>query len=548
MPASSCLAVLYFYPCPLCTKFMFLLDPTSFSLSICDIVQSFALLLGPLMIPSNVENSWGVGNDVTCQINAVALTLGSTGMFSYFCFLCLYYLCKLKYRMQNDAFRQKIELRIHLLIATLNVLLVGTALGLNTFHTALNRSFCHFAATPLYCRDSPEVVGQCDPAVKGHVDLFILVNVFIFNIITFCSIFAIMVMLYRHANSLKKMSRGITTSRTSTMIAANSDNNKNDRENDKDVYEHGSMCEFQDNINDHEGGRKNNVGGAGQTHSRSSNNNNIEQNAQEMADLYRKEIVRQATLYVGVYLLSCVPLATCFLLLVANSDSTSINIVLLIVATSLYPNAGLFISLAFFRPKVALIRRNFPECSRVLALWLVLRAGGEVPDLENLNIPKCCYDNTVNNGITQEDNYRNETYQDDNMELYGMRITGSRSMGKKLGSRSVGKKLVVSYPDLKSGGGVDGFSQSLGEDDVKFNPKSNWSYVEGDGALDAIDVDGGSRSNNKPPSDLSEDLSLWTKTVEGMSRFVSSVFGSSDEDRREGREGRESWTNSKSSR
>jgi len=500
-----------------------------FCLSICDIIQSSALLLGPLMIPSNIENSWGIGNDATCQMNAVGFTFGSTGILAYFCFLCVYYLCRLKYRMQDDSFQQKIEKKLHFFILAITALSVGFGLGLDTFHTAINRSFCHFAAWPLYCRENPEVVGKCEPTIKAHVDLLILINVFIFNIIGFCTIAGIMVMLYRHANLLKRMSSITTTSTSATAGSTlmrraeimNKDHNNYDM-NDRrsEIHSHDLVVDgFIDNMNTLGNGHEEDKSKSqekGQTCHNSDNKTNVQQIGQDLSalsELYRRETIIQATCYVGVYILTYLPLLVCFLLLMTKSDSSSINVVFLTVATCFYPSTGLFLCLVYTRPKVALIRRTFPQCSRLLGFWLVLKAGGEVPKLENLIIPTCCYNESTIRDNSQEDNDANNNDIDGNTETPGR-------------SKSARKKLVQS---VNTAGGIDGVSQSLDEHDYNFNEETHWSYVQGDKALDAIFDVSDTNESNKCASDLSEDPSLWNKTVEGFSNFVSSIFISSED-------------------
>jgi len=487
-----------------------------FCLSICDIIQSSALLLGPLMIPSNIENSWGIGNDATCQMNAVGFTFGSTGILAYFCFLCVYYLCRLKYRMNDKFFNQKIEKRVHLFILALNVLSVGAGLGLGTFHVCLTRSFCHYAATPLYCRIFPEKVGKCDLAIKDRVDVLILINVFILNIIGFCMIAGIMVILYRHANFLRGMNSSITTSAslatgTTTLVrrAKIINKDKNCDMNNKSSEVHGqnlTIDEFKDDINGEE--ERSNSQEIQQT-CRDNNSTDVARSCQKLSELsalYRRETIIQATCYVGVYCLTYLPTIVLFLSVATHSDGKSVvNVSVLIIASCFYPCTGLFISLVYTRPKVTLIRRTFPQCSRLLAFWLVLKAGGEVPELEHLNIPVCCN--------CQNDNHNsNNNDIDDN--------TGTDNRSKR------GKKKTRFF---NSAEGIDGVSQSVNDDDVNFNAETNWSYVQGEKALDAIFyASDTNRSNKQDDSDLTEDPSLWNKTVEGC-RFISSLFIRSDD-------------------
>ncbi len=86
-----------------------------FGLSVSDTCQSFDILAGPWLIQHNASYAlWGVGNKRTCQLDGFLYLLGLTAVPMYTVLLCVYYVFKLKNRMSNALFTQKIEKKISL--------------------------------------------------------------------------------------------------------------------------------------------------------------------------------------------------------------------------------------------------------------------------------------------------------------------------------------------------------------------------------------------------------------------------------------------------
>jgi len=94
-----------------------------FGLSISDILQSFALLTGPFAVPKGTTQSpWGIGTNVRlCEANGFSMIFGTAAVPMYTCFLCLYYLCKLKHKMTDEAFTLKVERKLHVGIIAWNL-------------------------------------------------------------------------------------------------------------------------------------------------------------------------------------------------------------------------------------------------------------------------------------------------------------------------------------------------------------------------------------------------------------------------------------------
>ena len=77
----------------------------------------------------------------------------------------------------DENFKMKVELKVHLFIFITNTVLTGSAVSLGVFNTSVTRSYCHFSAVPLGCRDNADVVGECDPLIKNRVNWFLFLDV-----------------------------------------------------------------------------------------------------------------------------------------------------------------------------------------------------------------------------------------------------------------------------------------------------------------------------------------------------------------------------------
>jgi len=329
-----------------------------FGLSISDVFQSFALVSGPWSLPSWIDVPWARGNEASCQANGVFLTFGQTALPMYTCFICLYYLCKLKYRMNDEEFKYKIEWKVHTFIVLYNIIVTGSALFLKIYNSTFNGSFCHFATTPLGCRFFQEIVGECDASTTARVDLYIFVNVIILVGISLSSITVMMVMLYKHANFMKKIN------------GASNPGQRNQPQT----------------MNDSEGEL-----GDIQFANKQGDTTQMEQH-DDISKIYQREVTIHATLYVGVFIITYMPMAIC-ILITTTADITVNTLVTVIyyIAVPLWSIGGLFNILVYARPKVVVLQRNHPECSKLKCLYLVLLSGGEIPDdLDESICNKCC--------------------------------------------------------------------------------------------------------------------------------------------------------------
>ena len=148
-----------------------------FGLSISDILQSFAMLSGPLAAPADVPQAlWAAGNNLTCKTNSVMFTIGSTSTPMYTFFLCYFRLCKVKKNMTDDAFSRKIEWKLHKFIIAFSFTVVVAALVTKTLNSSMHGNFCNNSAVPTGCRQSPDIYGECDETIARNTTILVFVN------------------------------------------------------------------------------------------------------------------------------------------------------------------------------------------------------------------------------------------------------------------------------------------------------------------------------------------------------------------------------------
>ncbi len=348
-----------------------------FGLSISDIFQSLAFLTGPLAVPSS-RMSWGApANEViSCQANGFFLAIGVSATLLHTVFLCFYYLCKLKYRMSDEDFRNKLEGTIRAFIVVFSVVSAVVPLVLDIYHINDNmRSFCTISPVPTGCLIEPEVVGECD---ADHRELvFLFTN--LIPLLLFSCIIVIMGMLYRYAYNLNRnIQRAVTVPST-----LRSSNGKTSRKHEKGS-KHAPVVSSNGNSPDDndESSQKDEPDEESNDSSRPDSSTQEQQTTQQLTPqeslqnvsrLYHKELTLQATSYVGGLFFMYIPTMVSF----SFDDPPEY---LLAIAIFTLPIGGFINILVYTRPKVAVLRIAHPECSWFRGFWLVLKSGGEIPN------------------------------------------------------------------------------------------------------------------------------------------------------------------------
>ncbi len=359
-----------------------------FGLSISDIVQSLGFFGGPFAIPHDINNSWGIGNVRTCQADGFLVVVGMAAVPMYTCFLCFYYLCKLKFRMSNDAFASRMEWKIHYFIIIYNMVMSSAALMANTLHPTIFKTVCTLAVTPLGCRVFPQIVGQCDPTIFRRVNHFVLVNNLILAALCFFGMIGIMGMLYCHAMVMNRMSpptggqERVGRLRNNvqevdefddSMMSSNLESSTNDEGTPPSSPNSHALVA---NAVDNEQQPISQPQAIEDTHQTQTQNQ-----ATHLSSLYKKEMLLQGCLYVVSFCVIYFPVIISFGYLLAKvAPPKHLQISLF----TILPMGGFLNILVYTRPQVASLRRNYPRLSRLRGLWLVLRSGGEIPVLTDL--------------------------------------------------------------------------------------------------------------------------------------------------------------------
>ena len=227
--------------------------------------------------------------------------------------------------MTDEAFTRKVEKKLHVGIIVWNLIICAFLLVTKNFNPAPSGRVCHIAAYPPACRLYPEKVGEC---TRGQ-NAFILLLLFVFCVVllVIMGIVVIMSILCCHVISRDRNFRSLGRER----------NFRLGLEHNADVSQH-------------------------------------QQEAESLSRIYKREIVLQAILYSGVFLVAySLYFAQAFINIKKPAPFS-------ITVSVLFPLGGLFNILIYTRPNVVTLHRRYSEYSWLRALWLVLKAGGEVPD------------------------------------------------------------------------------------------------------------------------------------------------------------------------
>ncbi len=303
-----------------------------FGVSVSDIIQSLAYLLGPFLVPSEIQDSWGIGNKRTCRVQGCLLVFAVAIVPMYMCFLCFYYLCKLKYRMSNEEFAYKFEAKIHSFIIFAAAAISISGLIMNVIHTPYNRTTCGIAVAPVGCRINSELYGECDPTIESRANIIFYVSHSL-NTLSILGIIGMTTILYQHAITFHHIYQPDRSS-SNTL--------------DQDA-------------------------------------SNLSQHVYTtyLSRIYRNEIVLEATFYVGAFVFTYTPLSALYLKVIIDGTPTAFLSIFAMISS---PLAGFFNILVYTRQSIASLRRNNPTLSWLSRFWIVLKAGGQLPPNQNIAV------------------------------------------------------------------------------------------------------------------------------------------------------------------
>ncbi len=332
-----------------------------FGLSLSDVFQSFGMVAGIFLTRSDVPQAlWAVGNKYSCQFVGFSFLTGGTGVPMYTFLLGIYYVYKLKGKMTDAQFAHRVEKKFHIIIIVTTLALHFTALGMDTINPAPQGTLCMTAAWPTGCRQEPELYGECDPAIESSSQLLSLVSFFLLpTLCLFGTIACLAVIFWNVVVTERIFGPGPSTQAGET------------HENEQLTTEGGDDTKNE--------GRELRRSSTGYT---STNSAAARKDLRAASERYKKELVIQACLYAGVFVLSFLPLLVANVILVSGSRVSDFQTQFTAIT---FPLGGFFNILVYSRLNVASFHNKHPECSRIQAFWLVLKAGGELPDDRNWN-------------------------------------------------------------------------------------------------------------------------------------------------------------------
>ncbi len=507
-----------------------------FGLSISDMCLSFAILAGPFLTLSDLpEARWGIGNQYTCRLDGFLNLMGMTAVPMYTVFLCVYYVCKLKNRMDDAQFTQRVEIQVHVAIIVFNLGLYVAALGLNVMNPNAMGNICGPAFLPTGCIENPELFGECDESHILTLKFFRVISSAIVPILSLVGIIVCMGLIFWHVLRRER-------------IFGKGDGNGNGNGNGDDgtistgitrwVQRNGTRNDIDIGAvpvipsEDQSASNVNTVPSEVNNHSRNNNQHqsNVSSRITSIGDggdsmsrppvvtpadvetlsrLYKKELISQVCCYIMVFCFTNLPF---MILMIHQSVSSQVSNNTLRLNTILYPLAGFFNIIVYTRWNVRSWRRSHPECSWLRAFWLVLKAGGDLPNDE--------VDMTGGDDMSNEDDspaLNNRPVSMSSAQFGAMKVESSdgihssllpadvqvcsveavdeycsyldmdmdMELGDMISTSNVSDLVAVSSSQEVSSSAESmdekslSTTRSIQEGDVRYRPESQWFYLKG---------------------------------------------------------------------
>ena len=333
-----------------------------FGLSLSDVLQSLALIVGPFAIPassSDLSSLLGVGNQGTCSAQGFVLDLAGHGIPMYICALSYYYYCKLTCHMSDEEFSRRIEWKVHCGIWLLGLSFSIAALATKSLNPYGSGTFCSFATFPPDCRQHPDLYDEC----RGAQTVLAFEMVYLANVVFFlsCILRNVSFLLWYIIKRDRKFGGG--GSDNTNMPRRNLCNSFFiDQKKTTEVVE-----DSVPRIN------------LRQTHEHDQQGQQ-DKAAESLRKTIRREMMVQSCLYVVAYFVTYSSYSVYVVMFSLGLDPPSF---LLIASAITCPLGGLFNIIVFTRPAVWILKRRYSsEYSWLKALLLVVKAGGEIPENE----------------------------------------------------------------------------------------------------------------------------------------------------------------------
>ncbi len=313
-----------------------------FSMSMSDILQSTALLVGPFAFPSDVpQGIWAIGNTASCKADGFIFNLGSFSAPMYVLLFCYYCLCKVKFKMTDVEFSRRVEWKAHMLILAFCLGICVSLLITDMLNPASTGGFCTFAAVPTGCRLRPDIFGECYESSAQYSEIYGYIEMFGVNCACFVGVIVCMFQICWHV--------------CITMRKINFQQQESDEER---------ILPYDQ--------QKNNT-------QEVALNRTTNRLREALERKHRRQFLIQACLYVSVFFLTYGSWMLSYWAIYIDRQAPSFWKI--VITSFFFPFGGLLNILVYTRPKVHSLRRKHPDYSRFGAFVLVVKAGGVVPPI-----------------------------------------------------------------------------------------------------------------------------------------------------------------------
>ena len=132
-----------------------------------DVLYSLCMIVSTAAIPKDTDDGYhirgNIGNTATCKAQGFLLQLGALGMPLYLASLSLYYLLVIRYNVNDDVIRRKVEPFMHIISIAFPLGTAIAALCLNLYHHKL--LLCWIEAEPFGCTVDESI--ECTEAANA---------------------------------------------------------------------------------------------------------------------------------------------------------------------------------------------------------------------------------------------------------------------------------------------------------------------------------------------------------------------------------------------
>ena len=330
-----------------------------FGLSIADIIQSAAMIMSPFAAPSDtLDAPWAKGTIGTCEAAGFSLYIGAAAVPFYTLFLSYYFLKRVKDKITPQEFASKYEFKIHALIWLFPIIGGSVALARKDFNPAINGGICTVIDRPIGCSTDPDTYGTCIRGQNAPKDGVLMVGIPV--VLTFLMLVANLVRLTIYVNLQERLMNAQHT-RHGTTPNDTSTGRSGDMIRSKAAGFFCSCCNRSQ-----------------QSDKPQNSNQGNTSSAQETQSLAMQSLV-QSSMYIAAF---CLAYSAVILFVVMAVAGISRPDWAKWLSSIFWPLGGFFNILIYTRPKVATIRKTYPEFANLswfILFLVVVFSGGEVP-------------------------------------------------------------------------------------------------------------------------------------------------------------------------